>query len=601
MLGLPYDPRMSKTRRRLVTVFTVIGIITTGLMLLGVMAVTCTCVTKDEVAPKTVLELHLDRPLGVEGAEDPLAAVLGSGGPTAQQVLTALHRAAEDDRVVGVVAYIDGTGHGMAVVEELREAVLKFRESGKPAIAFSETFGELSPGNQGYYLATAFDEIHLQPTGGLGLTGLRSERMYLLGAFEKLDIERAGGKRREYKSAYDRYTERRMSDADREQTTALLSDMHDQLVAAIAPRFDGDEARAREVIANGPYLAGEAKELGLVDGLSYRDGVLSLLEDKVGEDAERLYAGPYLERAGGPWDEGQVIAVIYGAGGISRGPSAFDPIEGYSILGAETIIAAFEAAIEDPEVEAIVFRVDSPGGSAVASDAIWRATQRAKEKGKPVIVSMGNYAASGGYYVSAGATKIVAQPSTLTGSIGVLSFKPITGGLWNKLGVTWDSVQTSNNAAFWSANQGYDAEGQARLDAWLDQVYADFKQRVVDGRGLSPEQVEQLARGRVWSGTRAKELGLVDALGGMTTAIALAREEADIDEDASIELRRFPQQKSLWENLLGGGPSNSDKVAARIRVDAGLEQWRRVAATVRAIQMGEGEAGVLTVSPLQVQ
>ena len=137
--------------------------------------------------------------------------------------------------------------------------------------------------------------------------------------------------------------------------------------------------------------------------------------------------------------------------------------------------------------------------------------------------------------------------------------------------------------------------------AWLDQVYADFKQRVVDGRGLSPEQVEQLARGRVWSGTRAKELGLVDALGGMTTAIALAREEADIDEDASIELRRFPQQKSLWENLLGGGPSNSDKVAARIRVDAGLEQWRRVAATVRAIQMGEGEAGVLTVSPLQVQ
>ncbi|MEM7154762.1 MAG: signal peptide peptidase SppA [Myxococcota bacterium] len=592
---------MSKTRRRLVTVFTVIGMITTGFMLLGVMAVTCTCVTRDEVAPKTVLELHLDRRLGVEGAEDPLASVLGAGGPTAQQVLAALHRAADDDRVVGVVAHIDGTSHGMAVVEELREAVLAFRATGKPAIAFSETFGELGPGNQGYYLATAFDEIHLQPTGGLGLTGLRSERMYLRGAFDKLDIEPEGGQRSEYKSAYDRYTARRMSDADREQTTVLLADMHEQLVAALAPRFDDDAQRAREVIEQGPYLAGEAKELGLVDSLSYRDGMLSRLEEQVGEDAERLYAGPYLERAGGPWDEGQVIAVIYGAGGISRGPSAFDPIEGYSILGAETIIAAFEAAIDDPEVEAIVFRVDSPGGSAVASDAIWRVTQRAKEAGKPVIISMGNYAASGGYYVSAGATKIVALPSTLTGSIGVLSVKMVTRGIWNKLGVTYDSVQTSNNAAFWTANEGYDAEGRARLDAWLDQVYADFKQRVAEGRGLTPEQVEELARGRVWSGKRAKELGLVDELGGMTKAIELARAAAEIDEDASIELRRFPQSKSLVERLLGGGPSNSDKVAARVRVDAGLEQWRRVAASVRAIQMGSGDAGVLTVSPLTVE
>lgn len=592
---------MGKTRQRLTTLFTIIGIVTTVLIVAAVGVVTCTCVTRDRVAERTILELRLDRPLVDPGSDDPLALLTGGSGTTWLQVVEALERGAHDERVVGVVAYIDGTSHGMAHVEELRDAIATFRAAGKPAIAFAETMGGAGPGSQGYYLATAFDEIYLQPSGELGLTGLRSERMFLRGTLDKLDVVPQGGRRSEYKSYYETYAERHMSPAAREQTEAMLADMHAQLVSAIASRVGNDPARARAVIEQGPYLAAEALEHGLVDGLAYRDEVLATLQERVGGEAERLYPGSYLERAGRAWAEGSVIAIIHGNGAIVRGPGDYDPIERESAMGSDTVVAAFGAAIEDPEVEAIVFRVNSPGGSAIASDAMWRATQRAREAGKPVVVSMGNYAASGGYYVSAGATKIVAQPSTITGSIGVVALKLATRGIWNKVGVTWDFVQTSPNAAVWSTLDPDGPEGRAQLERTLDQTYADFKQRVADGRGLSAQEVERVARGRVWTGTRAQQEGLVDVLGGLPTAIALAKQEAGIDEDADIELRTFPPSKGMLAQLLSGGPDNSDRVAARARVDAGLERWREVAGTLREVVQASGEAGALMMEPVKVE
>lgn len=596
------SPLPSRFRRRLFSLFTAVGIVTTTLGLLLATIATCTCITRDRVPQRTVLELHLDRPLAAPGADDPLAAVTGGAQTSWLEVVEALHRAATDDRVLGVVAYLDGTPHGMAQVEELRDAVLAFRASGKPAYAFAETFGEMGPGTQGYYLATAFDQVWLQPSGGLGLAGLRSEQMFLRGAFDKLDVVPEGGRRAQYKTAYDHYVERRMSAPSREQTEALLADLQARVVEAIAPRLGDDPARALAAIEQGPYLATEAAELGLVDGLAYRDEVLAKLEQALGGPAERLYPGPYLERAGGAWEQGPVIAIVHGHGPIMRGASSFDPLEGSPTLGAESVVAAFRAAIDDPEVKAIVFRVDSPGGSAVASDAIWRATQQARDAGKPVVVSMGNYAASGGYYVSAGATKIVAQPSTITGSIGVVAVKMVTRGLWNKLGITWDSAQTADNADLWTSLEGYDQAGRAVLDRELDRIYTDFKQRVIDGRGLSPEQVEALAKGRVWTGARAKELGLVDALGGLSTALALARQEAGLADDAAIELRTFPPEKGMVAKLLAGSPDNSDDVAARARVAAGVERLRSLAAAVRAAELASGEGGVLMMpGPLEIQ
>jgi len=595
------SPAPFKTRQRLTTLFTVIGIVSTVLFLLMATASTCTYLLRDGVPRRVVLELHLDRPLGDPGVGNPLQAVLGRSQSSWLHVVEALERGAADERVVGVVAYLDGTPHGMAEVEELRDAVLAFRAAGKPAIAFAETFGELGPGTQGYYLATAFDEVWLQPSGGLGLTGLRSEQMFLRGALDELAIEPQGDRRAQYKTAYDRWAERTMSAASREQTEALLHDMLARVEEAIAARLGGDAARARAAIEGGPHLAPQALALGLVDGLGYRDEVLARLEAKVGGDVKRLYPEPYLERAGGAWERGEVVAVIHAHGPIVRGESSYDPIGGTPTIGADTVTAAFRAAIEDREVKAIVFRVDSPGGSAVASDAIWRATRQARDAGKPVVVSMGNYAASGGYYVSAGASKIVAHPSTITGSIGVVAVKLVTRGLWNKLGITFDSAQTSSNAAFWSSIDGYDEEGWADLQRFLDVVYQDFKQRVADGRGLSLEQVEALAKGRVWTGARAKELGLVDALGGLPKAIALAKQEAGIEAQAKIELRTFPRERSVWARALAGSPDNSDDVAAHAGLETSLERWRGIMSTLRAAELQAGETGVLMVTPPVVQ
>lgn len=592
---------MGKTRQRLTTLFTIIGIVTTVLVMAMGAVVTCTFVTRDRVAEHTILELRLDRPLANPGSDDPLALLTGGSGLTWLQVVEALERGAHDERVVGVVAYIDGTSHGMAHVEELRDAIVAFRAAGKPAIAFAETMGGAGPGTQGYYLATAFDEIYLQPSGELGLAGLRSERMFLRGTFDMVDAVPQGGRRSEYKSFYETYAERHMSAASREQTEVMLADMHAQLVSAIAPRVGDDLARARAVIEQGPYLAAEALEHGLIDGLAYRDQMLATVQERVGGEAERLYPEAYLERAGRAWAEGSVIAIIHGNGGIVRGPGDYDPIERESSMGAQTVVAAFTAAVEDPEVEAIVFRVNSPGGSAVASDAMWRATQKAREAGKPVVVSMGNYAASGGYYVSAGATKIVAQPSTVTGSIGVVAFKLATRGVWNKVGVTWDFVQTSPNAATWNTLDPDGPEGRAHLERSLDQTYADFKQRVADGRDMSLQEVERVARGRVWTGMRAQQEGLVDVLGGLPTAIALAKQEAGIDEDADVELRTFPLSKGMLAQLLSGGPDNSDRVTARDRVDAGLERWREAAGTLREVVQASGDAGALTMVPMRVE
>src|SRR5690606_16021450 len=245
-------------------------------------------------------ELHLDRPLAPPGAQDPLQAVVGSRQTSWLHVVEALQRASTDERVLGVVAYLDGTPHGMAETEELRDAVLAFRASGKPAIAFAETLGEMGPGTQGYYLATAFDEIYLQPSGAVGLTGLRSEQMFLRGAFDKLELDPQGDRRAEYKTAYDRYAARHMSAPAREQTEALLADLQAHVAEAIAQRLARDStpdpARAQALIEQGPFLAPEALELGLVDGLAYRDEALATLEQKVGGTVERLYPEPYPAR-----------------------------------------------------------------------------------------------------------------------------------------------------------------------------------------------------------------------------------------------------------------------------------------------------------------
>jgi protease-4 len=587
-------------RQRLFRVFTVVGAIVTGIVLLSMMVSIARCAFEEGVPDTTILEVNLEQPLVEGSASDPVAKLMGQGGMSLRDLVEAIERAGSDDRVVGLVAYVGGGGLGMATIEEVRDAVIQFRDRGKFAVVFSETFGEGAAGNGGYYLATAFDEIWLQPSGDVGLTGLMAESPFIKGTLELLGVTFRGDHRKEYKNALNLFTERYFTSAHREATKAIMNDAFGQIVGAIAGRRGLSEDGVRKLADRGPYVAQEALEAGLVDKLGYRDEALEAIKARAGEDSQLLFASHYLERAGRPHENGEKIALIYGVGPVMRGPSGIDPLFGGPSMGSDTVAGAIRAAVADDDVKAIVFRVDSPGGSYVASDTIWRETMRAKDAGKPVVVSMGNVAGSGGYFVAMGAAKIVAHPSTITGSIGVLTGKPLTRELWSRFGITWDEVHTSRNATTWSSLHDYTMEGWGRLQVSLDRIYEDFTGKVATGRGLSIERVQEIAKGRIWSGVRAKEIGLVDELGGYATALRLAREEAGLDADAEIELRVFPPERSMLAALLADEPESSEAAgSASVEVDA-LGRLRPVVEQLRLLGLASGAHGVLSMPPVQI-
>lgn len=502
------------------------------------------------VPAQTILEVDLSRGLQEQATDDPVTSFLLPRRLTVRDVVEALHRAATDDRVVALIARVGSTHMGLAQLQEVRDAVLAFRDKGKRTVAYAATFGEFDAGNGAYYLATAFDTIYLQPSGDVGLTGLIAETPFVRGTLDKLDLVPRLDHRFEYKNFMNMITERHYTAPHREATQRVMESQFAQIVQGIATARGLHPGAVRALIDRGPFLGTEALKAQLVDTLAYRDEVYAQVKAQAGEQAKLLFLSKYRARAGSPYTTGDTIALIYGVGAVRLGTSDYDPLMDSPTMGADTVTAAFRAAIEDPEVKAILFRIDSPGGSYVASDAIWRETIRAREAGKPVIVSMGNVAGSGGYFVAMAADKIVAQPGTITGSIGVLGGKILTTGLWDKLGLTWDEVHTSTNATLWSSTRDYTPEQWAQLQEWLDRVYNDFTTKVAAGRQLPKERVLEIAKGRIWTGEDAKERGLVDELGGFPVALRLTREAIGRAPDAAIHLKLFPERASTWETLL---------------------------------------------------
>ena len=342
---------------------------------------------------------------------------------------------------------------------------------------------------------------------------------------------------------------------------------------------------------NGPYLGPEALELGLVDELAYRDEAYDALLEEAGPRARMLYLARYLERSGDFHRKGTGIALIHGTGAVVRGAGGFSPLTGAASMGSTTVAGALRDAIAADNVDAIILRVDSPGGSYIASDTIYRETLRAKEAGKPVIVSMGNVAASGGYFVAMEADAIVAQPGTITGSIGVLGGKMITTGLYDKLGLSFDEVQSSENGGIFSSLADYDEKEYERFQAGLNRIYADFTQKAATGRDMPLEELREVAKGRIWTGEDALEIGLVDALGGYEVAIAKAREALGLGEAAPIRLREFPRPVSPYDAFFGQGPENSGKVAVKALYES-LEPMRPVLVDLERAGVF-GERGVL--------
>ncbi|HZN15427.1 MAG TPA: signal peptide peptidase SppA [Acidimicrobiales bacterium] len=527
------------------------------------------------VPKATIVEVNLAT-LPAEAEDTSLTSILNPKKLTMRDTIEALTKAGADKRVAGVIVYPTFLSGGMAQIQELRDALAGVRAAGKFVTSYSEAYT-----NGSYYLATACDEILLQPVGDIGLQGLAVAPNFYKAMLDKAGIEIQSEGRWEYKSAADQITRTRMSKPFRDSHQRILDSQLGQIIAGVVARTGRTDKDVRKLIDRGPFLAEEAEKEGLVDALLYRDQAIERVKERAGKKSVLLDIGAYTKRAKRAPGKGRpaVLAVITATGGIVSRKQGVDPISGRNPMEADKVSAAIRKAVKDKRVKAIVLRVDSPGGSAIASETIWRETVLAKDEKKPVIVSMGDVAASGGYYISAAADRIVAHPGTITGSIGVISGKPIVGKAKRKLGVHPEELKTAANSALYSPNRPFNDSELERFRAGLDQVYDTFTSRVATGRGLTPEHVHAVARGRVWTGEDAHENGLVDALGGFSTAVTLAKQVAGVKPDAPVKLVPFPKKPSALARLRTPKRESSDDIAALTSLLAAVAQpLRRLAA-----------------------
>jgi protease-4 len=528
-----------------------------------------------------VLELDLQTAPNETSGFDPMSLLSGGRPLVLRETVAAIHRAAEDDRVVGLIARIQIPAAAPGPIQELRDALAAFSDV-KPSLAWAETY----PGTMSYYLASAFREVWMQPSGTVGLVGFATSALFLRDALTKVGVEAQFVARGEYKSAANLFTQDSYTEAHREADSAMIESLHAQVLAAVAQSRHIESAEIDALADKAPLLRDDAIGGRLVDRIGFRDEAYDRISELVGGPAvssvsgsadtdpdapPRLYLSRYA-RAHAPKPPSlpgvsgkPTIAVVTLDGPIvsGRGGPQMSPF-GSSNAGGDTIAAALREAAADDSVSAVVLRIDSPGGSVTASETIWREVDRLRNAGKPVVASMGSVAASGGYYAAMAADTIVANAGTITGSIGVVTGKLVTRDLKERLGIGSGSVRTNANADAWSANAPFTEEQHAHVEAEADLFYTDFVERVARGRGMSVQEVDAVARGRVWTGADAKERGLVDELGGLRTAIARAKVHAGLDEAADIKIVSLPSS-SFLEKLR---PKPSSQPAAASLPDA---------------------------------
>jgi protease-4 len=567
------------------------------------------------VPDECVLELDLQTVPHETSGFDPFAMIASGGKPLLlREAIAAIHRAAEDSRVAGLIARVQIPAASAGPVQELREAIRAFSDV-KPSLAWAETY----PGTLSYYLASAFREVWMQPSGTVGLVGFATNAMFLRDALDKAGIEAQFIARGEYKSAANLFTQDRYTDAHREADSKLIESLHTQVWKAVAESRHLESAEVDALADKAPLLRDDAVTGRLIDRIGFRDEAYARVAELAGapgispeggdadsDDAPpRLYLSRYARATASrptpsmPPIPGRktkpTIAVVTLHGPIvsGRGGPQVLPI-GNSSAGGDTIAAALREAAADDAVSAVVLRVDSPGGSVTGSETIWREVNRVRDGGKPVVASMGAVAASGGYYVSMSADAIVANAGTITGSIGVVTGKLVARELKDRLGVGSDSVRTNPNADAWSINQPFTDEQHAHVEAEADLLYTDFVERVAQGRKMTVEAVDAIARGRVWTGADALEHGLVDELGGLRTAIARAKVLAGLEPDADVRLVSFPGSSMF--DFLRPKPSSqpaaaslSDAVGALLgrSVLGALSQAERSSTGVSALWLGD--------------
>ena len=459
--------------------------------------------------------------------------------PTVRSVTDALRKAKVDRRVTGVIIRPTGTSALWAKVQEVRDAIVDFRTSGKPLIAYLEQGGE-----QEFFLASAADKVYLMPTASLDLTGIASYELFMRGMLDKIgaypDVLHVG----EFKTAGNTFTEHTFTPAHREMAESLNKDLYDQLVRGLADGRKKSEDEMRALIDHGPYLPEDAIRAGLIDDVAYEDE----LDDKtqLGPGTPRYLTDDHYRRispASLGLNQGQRIAVIYAVGMITTGESSDDTTQ---TVGSDTIVAQLRRVRADDSIKAVVLRIDSPGGSAIASDVMWREIMLTRAV-KPVVASMSDVAASGGYYIAMPAHEIIAEPATLTGSIGVVMVKFVLKGTLDKVGLNMEGVTSGRYADLYSPVRPFSPEERQKIESLMSATYEAFVEKAAAGRKTTPEKIDAIAQGRVWTGKQAKDLGLVDSLGGLQHALRAAKRRANIDEHAEVELVIYPERNPFYE------------------------------------------------------
>lgn len=542
---------------------------------LAVVALVVSAVRGSEpvVQNNSVLTLKIEGSLPDYVPEDPIRKIFGEDDQSLTSLLMQFKKAKTDKRISAILLDVDFSGAGWGKADEIREAIADFRTSGKPVYAYIE-MGM----NKEYYIATACDKVFVPPPGDLFINGFAADVMFFRGSLDKLGIYPDVFQIGKYKNAPDQFTRKNMSDAHKEVMNSIVDDLYNRYVNAIASSRHKSADEVRALVDSAPYTAPKAKELGLIDGASYKDEVEKELKQRLGyKDSDELHvakASEYKqvtpESLG--LNKGERIAVIYASGTIGSGKSNDSPYGSQSV-GSDTVVKAIKDAADDKRIRAIVLRVDSPGGSGTASDLIWHAIENAKQK-KPVVVSMSDLAASGGYYIACNANKIVAEPSTITGSIGVFAGKPVMKGFYDWLGISNEYVLRGKNAGIFRETEQFSPEERAKFEEVIKSVYYDnFVPKVAKGRGRDVEYVDSIGQGRVWMGSQAKENGLVDEFGGLDHAIEVAKQLAKLPADKGVRLVIFPVPRTFLEQIFNKDEEDDDATAK-------LQQQRAVFAAM---------------------
>ena len=595
---------MSGTRKTVLIIFGILGALVL-VAFIGI-ALLWAAFRKGEPAIRdnSVLTLRVAGSLPDYSPDDPFKKYFGGPDQSLTGLVMQFKKAKVDKRIKAILLDVNMSGVGWGKAEEIRDAITDFRSSGKPVYAYIE-FGL----NKEYYIATACDKIIVPPPGELFINGLAADVMFFRGSLDKLgvfpDIYQIG----KYKTAGNMFTEKQMTEAHKQYINEMLDDLYGRYVNTIAQARKKTPDEVKALIDNAPYNAQQAKDAGLVDEAMYRDEVekhfKQLLGYKETDSFVPVRGGEYRDVSPESLglNKGERIAVIYASGEIGSGSSQNSP-SGDQSIGSDTVAKALNDAAADKSIKAVVLRVDSPGGSGLASDIIWRAVETTNQK-KPVVVSMSDVAASGGYYISASAAKIIAQPSTITGSIGVVAGKPVMRGFYDWLGITNEYVLRGKTAGMFRETEKFSDEERVKFEEWIKTTYyRDFVPKVAKGRSKDPQYIDSIAQGRVWTGQQARDRGLVDEFGGLDKAIDVAKQLAKIPADKGVERVILPYPTTFIQELLSGGGENSNtEVQQQRAVYAALPEDARRALRYMALmdRMKNGETMLLLPFDIRVK